>query len=188
MFNYCAKALLVFVITLLSWICPAFAAVRQVMDTSAQYFDDIQPSDTLASLKARRDLNTQRLRQEILQNYPNLKNNETDFAKALIERKIRIARERVFLNRELQKGVEDLYRDAVEKYAQKKFSASQKDFVHIQGLCANYKETRNYLQKLTTPVLEVENLRLVNTFQIHKKPDDKKVSQLNTVGSQGGKK
>ncbi len=148
MLNYFLKVLLVLFVSLLGFICPVFAKVSKQMQVSAQYFDDLQPQDTIESFKARYDLNTRHLHEQAYQHLPLSRNKQTDLAKAVVKRKVMIIRERQFLNAEFQKGIENLYQNAVVQYTQKQFSASQKGFEEIERLSADYKQTRNYLEKL----------------------------------------
>ena len=149
MFNYCLKVLFVFFVTVLGSICPAFAVVRQQMDASARYFDDLQEQDTLDGYKIKRDLRTQQIREQILKTRLRLGNNRSDLAKAVLERKVMIAREREFLVGEFEKGVASLYQKALEAYAHKQFLVSQKDFMEVEKLFPDYQETRLYLKKLS---------------------------------------
>jgi hypothetical protein len=174
MFNYCLKMLLVFFITLLGFICPAFAVVRQQMDASAQYFDDLQEQDTSESYKIRRDLNTQRIREKIAETHFKLKHDRSDLAKAVFERKVMIVREREFLLSEFEKGVDTLYQKAVEAYANKQFLVSQRNFTEVEKLFPSYRDTRQYLEKLSVAHRSVSKSERESSVKIHRVDDRQK--------------
>ncbi len=174
MFNYCLKILLVSFITLLGFICPAFAVVRQKMDASAQYFDDLQEQDTLESYKIRRDLNKRRIREKIVETHLKLKHDRSDLAKAVLERKVMIVREREFLVSEFEKGVDTLYQKAVEAYVHKQFLVSQKDFTEVEKLFPSYRDTRQYLEKLSVSHLSVSKSDSESSVKIHRVDDRQK--------------
>ncbi len=162
MLNYFLKILLVSFVSFLGLISPAFAKVSRQIQSSAEYFDDLQLQDTRESFKARRDLNIVHLHEQIFQKQPSLRNMQTDLAKAVVKRKVMIIQEREFLSTEFQKGIENLYQNAVVRYTQKNFSASQKDFEEIERLVGDYKQTRNYLEKLkgmTSGLLPSQNIQ-----------------------------
>lgn len=132
----------------LGLVGPVFAGDRGETVSLREYFVDLQPGDTSESFKARRDLNLKRLREQILKSQPLQKNRQTSLTKAVVDRKIMIIQERQFLDNELYQGVASLYQKAVLKFDQGRFSASQKDFETIETLWPDYKQTRDYLQRL----------------------------------------
>ncbi len=148
MFGSSLKTLVVFALMLLGWVCPGLADVKQGMDAAGRYFDDLQGPDTLESFKARRDLNARQVREAIFQTHRVLRDDPSDLAKAVVERKIKIVRENRFLETELGKGVEILYRKAMEQCLQKQLSACEKNLLEVEMFYPNYKETRDYLNRL----------------------------------------
>ncbi|MCB9757469.1 MAG: hypothetical protein H6753_03485 [Candidatus Omnitrophica bacterium] len=175
MFNYCLKVLIVSFITFLGFICPAFAVVRQQMDASAQYFDDLQDQDTLESYKVKHDFNTQRIREKILQTRLKLKRDRSDLAKAVIERKVRIVREREFLVNEFEKGVDRLYQKAVEAFEHKQYLICQKDLAEVEKLLPNYLDTRQYLEKLSVLNFSVLKNKADVSVKVHSLDDRQKL-------------
>jgi len=97
--------------------------------------------------KEQRGEETRRIRKDILERHPEYKRNPAGLADAVIERKIKIARERRFLKTEFDKGVGKLYDRAVSYYHAKDFNASKKDFEEVEKLSPDYKKTREYLKK-----------------------------------------
>lgn len=174
MFNYCLKVLIVFFVTLLGFICPAFAVVRQQMDASAQYFDDLKEQDTMKSYKIKRDLNTQRIRETIIRTRLKLRSDQSDLAKAVIDRKVVIVREREFLVGEFEKGVDILYQKAVEFYVNKQFLVSQKDFLEVEKLFPDYRDTRYYLEKLSVSLGVVLENQKHGSAEVHLADDRQK--------------
>ncbi len=126
----------------------ALGADGEQIKISSEALHDLQSQDTLESFKTRRDLKNERLRQQILQAQPMFRNGTTNLAKAVVDRKVMIARQQEFLSDELHKGVDKLYQKAVKEYEQKQFAASQRDFAEVERLIPNFRETRDYLEKL----------------------------------------
>lgn len=124
---------------------PALGAGTPQVQANLQ---DLQSQDTFESFKTRRALKNTQLRQQIVQAQPIFSNVKTDLGKAVVERKVMIARQQEFLADELHKGVDKLYQKAVKEYDQKQFVASQRDFTEVERLIANFRETRDYLEKL----------------------------------------
>lgn len=148
MFGRGVKTAVVFSITVMAGACPVAAAAKKQTDAVAQYYDDLAGETDLQSLKKKRDAEAQRIRDEIFTIRPALKNDRDDMARKIVERKVRIVRERNFLNEEFEKGVDQVYRNGVAHFDQKDYAASRMDFEEIEKLSPGFKDTRDYLRKL----------------------------------------
>ncbi len=146
--SHISKIFLVCCVACFSFSKPALGAGTQQVQMSPQNPHDLQSQDTFESFKTRRALKNTQLRQQIVQTQPIFSNVKTDLGKAVVDRKVMIARQQEFLANELQKGVDKLYQKAVKEYDQKQFAASQRDFTEVERLVANFRETRDYLEKL----------------------------------------
>ncbi len=186
MFRLYLKGTLLFFITLLSILCPAFADTSQQPDLGGPYFD-LKPQDTFTSFKARRESNLQNLRKQIIQTHPIYQNQQTQLTNAVVQRKIRIARERGFLTGEFEKGIAALYQKAVDKYAKKQFEESQKDFMEIDQLAPDYQQTRHYLQMLKVPDAARTYLKGTLSTLAHTKQSASCPKQLQSTNTKGGK-
>lgn len=148
MFGRGVKTAVVVSMTVLTGACPAAAAAKKPMDAAAQEYDEIARQTDLQVLKKQRDAEAQRIRDEIFTIRPALKSDRDEMAKKIVDRKIRIVRERNFLNSEFEKGVEQIYQNGVARFAQKDYAASRMDFQEIEKLSPGFKDTREYLKKL----------------------------------------
>ncbi len=99
--------------------------------------------------KEDRDADTRRIFKEVLTEHPEYKEDHTGLADAVMERKIKIVREREFLQTEFDRGVEKLYQKALANYGNKALKASKDDFVEVEKLAPNYKSVRKYLKLLS---------------------------------------
>lgn len=148
MFGRGVKTCVVFSLTVLSGACPAVAAPKKQMDAAAKQYAELEGQTDFQALKKQRDAEAQRIREEIFAIRPALKSDRDEMAKKIVDRKVRIIRERNFLNSEFEKGVEQIYQNGVARFAQKDYAASRMDFQEIEKLSPGFKDTREYLKKL----------------------------------------
>ncbi len=160
MFSHISKLFFVCFIACFSFSKLALAADLEQAKMSPQDPHDLQSQDTFESFKSRRALKNSQLRQQIAQTQPIFSNVKTDLGKAVVDRKVMIARQQEFLTNELHKGVDKLYQKAVKEYDQKKFAASQRDFAEVERLVANFRETRDYLEKLKAFIAARKDLQV----------------------------
>jgi hypothetical protein len=151
MYERCVKTLLLVSIAGLAHVNPVFAAVKKQMEAAGKYYDDVLAEGSLGSLdefKKKRDAETKRLRDEIFTIRPALKSERDDMAQRITERKVKIIRERNFLESEFENGVNRIYQQAVDRFLKKDYAASRNDFEDIEQLSPGFKETNTYLKKL----------------------------------------
>lgn len=156
MLSQIIKILFVFVIGFLGAFSSAFAQSKARMDEAAQYYDDLTGEGSLKDIKSNWKLDTQRLREAILKSHQSLQRDDSDLAKAVVDHKVKIAREREFLSGEFDAGVSDLYQKAVTEYQHKQFIASLSTFEEVESLSPDFKDTRKYLQKLAKTQLKTK--------------------------------
>ena len=165
------------------------AAMRRLMGQSPGqepagfYSSDPAEEKKLQAFKKKRDEESRRIRQEVLVTHPAFKNDETGLADAVIARKEMAAREREFLQSELNQGVEALYRKGVEFYAAKLYASSQENFREVEQLSANYRSVRGYLKKLASmPKVEDQLPPAKKTRSVKPKTASKNNDRKQVVG------
>ena len=148
MSDYCVKALLVVAISALAPVSTVFAEVKKQIKAAGRYYDDISGEVSFQEIKRQRDAETIRIREEIFTIRPALKSDREDMAKKVLDRKIKIVREKRFLDSEFEEGVDRLYKKGVTRFGSKDYSTCRIDFEEVERLHPGYKDTRDYLKKL----------------------------------------
>lgn len=158
MLNHLSKSTFLLVVMVLGWIFPAFAEVNKVIEEAAKVYDDLAPDDSISTYKAKRDQDTARIREKILRENAYLKDANSDLAREILARKIKIEREREFLGKEMEKGTRDWYSRAVKKYNSQSPLNKEKEFAELEKYSPNYKDTRLYLDKIQATELAVKKV------------------------------
>lgn len=172
MLSQIIKISFVFVIGFLGTFSSVFAQSKARMDEAAHYYDDLTGEGSLNDVKTKWKLDIQRLREAILKSHESLQRDDSDLAKAVIDHKVKIAREREFLSGEFDAGVADLYQKAVGEYQQKQFMVSLSTFEEVESLSPDFKDTRKYLQKLTKMQLKTK-VKAASDQQIKKSEENR---------------
>lgn len=158
MLNHLSKSTFLLVVMVLGWIFPAFAEVNKVIEEAAKVYDDLAPDDSISTYKTKRDQDTARIREKILRENAYLKDANSDLAREILARKIKIEREREFLGKEMEKGTRDWYSRAVKKYNSQSPLNKEKEFAELEKYSPNYKDTRLYLDKIQATELAVKKV------------------------------
>lgn len=112
------------------------------------YSNDADEDQKLREFKEQYDADGHRLREQVFKEQPKYRGGPKDLAPAVVERKVKILRQREFLMSEFEKGVDAQYRTAVQLFDSKQYTRSMTAFLGIEKMSPDYKETRNYLKKL----------------------------------------
>lgn len=115
---------------------------------TVRYSDDPAEDRALKDFKQGHDDQGQRIREQILKEQPVYRQDHDGLEDAIVERKVKIVRQREFLMTEFEKGVEAQYQTGVRLFNQKEYARSQDSFSGLEKMAPNYKDTRTYLKKL----------------------------------------